>query len=1145
MKRFPVLSWLLLLVGIPGATLAADVLRNDLYTLVADKNGAITIQVAGMPPQRLAPEFTVFWSKTDPGCKRHAGHHNYGASPRTAVRWSNVNEPLDSINAWLSSPELKAATGLTGSARGEGKARIIEFKDANGKVTIHVAGAEACDTTRPFTVGSPIVMKPVRTTVAANRIHWEYPVEPGFTLSAELVLPVGKGDPHLTFTLIPKLDGYYSVAFTGAPDAPLTKTLLVPQECESRGHKLFDYVVTESDLRLPRAHVATAEGNIALAADPRECRFRLPTIADSRFGLMLALEKDRLKPVLFAPLLGGPESRMRSGKPWQFTFVCVVKPGDWKETYAHIAQNIQGFRDLRDNSGPGSINGTLERVIDYLADRHGGNHALWDPQQKYYDYFTDKTGIFKPFSPLYGLSAAIVTDDEEFFNKRALPAVEFAISRRSSVFAPYDFVTDKQASTAERTVGAPYIGYAQLVSIYELFGGRTPILRTMAKAGESAQGKISEMIARWRLTGDAGALAAARKTVNKSKSSRTSFSEEDIFDLLDIAEATRDPQDIQTAVAAAYSNSIMLNLYPVPPDSMVTVDRGGLGPVHPHSVLRHRNIWGFPPPQPIHVPEQSVPAWRIARLGTESPAYPMEYWMNLNGAIMRIAGLAHDSFLRDIARWGMVGRFGNYAGDNRSKDSLVAELPDAVDCMPWEWNFATVNPGHAWDFVGSVLDFLVSDAFERSHGAISFPTLSAAGSHFRVQIHGGKPGVFYGDKDVHLWLPRGLVTSNNRQLDWVAGHGNGNLYLALWNQSFREETAEITLDPALVECAPAQARVWRDNAIAAPARSNGNRFNVTISPKGILAFAIPAKVKPRLQAKLYDASTPALGSGSFADATAPFGPVHAMLLRAGRGLTHAFVYTEALPENVIGARLRWRQGNGPWQEQTDTIYPYEFSPELSDNGGDFACVLEIENNKQEIQSAPVITLALGEKKNSPHIDVPACTTPIVPPPVNPASPAPEVGISADFVSYIQHAANGKEYGLHPDKRYYPYSTPQGRRIGARQILWDKALYAKGCSREEAEQHLRADLSRVLAELKRVLAARQPSVSFDKLGRRQQETLLDLAYTETVGGLSPKLISAVLADDWNRVVNEHLYVRFAGHAPDHVRNKAFAVRWGIP
>src|SRR6185295_1550186 len=145
----------------------------------------------------------------------------------------------------------------------------------------------------------------------------------------------------------------------------------------------------------------------------------------------------------------------------------------------------------------------------------------------------------------------------------------------------------------------------------------------------------------------------------------------------------------QAAREAAYQNAAKLNLYPVPPEATVTVDRGGRVPVHEHSYGRHRNQWGFPAPQPLAVQEQTVPAWRIARLGLPGTAYPIEYWMNTHGATMRVAGLAQDDFLRDVARWGMVGRFGNFPGDNRSKDSLVAELPDAVERPPWEWNFAT------------------------------------------------------------------------------------------------------------------------------------------------------------------------------------------------------------------------------------------------------------------------------------------------------------------------------------------------------------------------------------------------------------------------------------------------------------------------
>lgn len=1123
-------------------------MRNERYTLEVAEDGAINVCVAGMPAQTLAPEFTVLWSDTDPLCKRDASHPNYAVAPRNAVRWRVPSEPLDQLNAWIGGSEFKAATGLSGEVKPEVAGRVWEFRDAAGKVKVRIAGPRAFDTTRPFTVGERVSIKPVHIVPERDRIRWEYAPRAEFTLTAEVALPAGTRDPEITIALTPHRAAFFSVAFIGAPETPLAGTLPIPQESSARGHRQFGFVMSEADLHLPRAHVATASGNVALVADPRECRFRLPTIADSRFGFMLASEGGQLKPVLLAPLLGGAESRMNAGEPWRFTFRCVVRAGDWKGTYAHIARDIHGFRDQRDNSGPGSLNATLERIVDFLADRRGGNHALWDAQQKYYDYFTDKTGVFKPFSPLYGLAAAIVTDDEEFFRTRARPAVEYALSRKTSVFAPYDTADNKQANSAGREVGVPYISYAQLASLHLLFQGRTPALRTLAENKGPTKGKLADALARWRLTRDPAALGEARALGAKASGPDSMFSEEEFFDLLDLADATQETEPRRAAREAAYHHAAKVNLYPTPPDTMVTVDRGGKVPVHYHSFGRHKNQWGYPPPQPLRTTEQTVAAWRIARVGLPGIAYPIEYWMNAHGAMMRTAGFAQDDFLRDVARAGMVGRFGNFPGDNRSQDSLVAERPDAVERRPWEWNFATVNAGHAWDFAAAVLDFLVSDAFERSRGAIDFPALSAAGSNFRVRIPGSEAGRFYGAENVRLWLPRGLVTSSSRQLDWLAGYGNGCFYLALWNQSSREEHAEMTLDPALVRTDETRdAAVWRENTVAPPLRVKGNKFAMIVGPKGIVALAIPAKVHPRLQAKLYDAELAPLPATSFATVAAPFGRVHAMLLRAGRELTSAYIYTEALPENVIGARLRWRQGGGVWQETTDEIYPYEFSPELRDDAGDFEATLEIEITRRKIQSSPLITLPLGGRNTGPFTvaDAPAAKQQ----PASRVAPAPvaasTISFTEDFIAYLQRAANGDSFGLRKDGRYFPYSTPQGRRIGWRQPVWDRALFAEGCTRDEADTHLRASLARAAEELTSALAARQPAVNLASLDQRQRETLLDFAHTEGVAALPPGLVAAVLAGDWPRMITEHLYVRYAGHAPDHPRNKAFAQRWNIP
>jgi hypothetical protein len=69
------------------------------------------------------------------------------------------------------------------------------------------------------------------------------------------------------------------------------------------------------------------------------------------------------------------------------------------------------------------------------------------------------------------------------------------------------------------------------------------------------------------------------------------------------------------------------------------------------------------------------------------------------------------------------------------------------------------------------------------------------------------------------------------------------------------------------------------------------------------------------------------------------------------------VFTDALPENVIAATLRYRQGNDAWREVTDEIFPYEFSPEFRAGGGPLQLQLSIEDARQQIQRAPVITIA--------------------------------------------------------------------------------------------------------------------------------------------------------------------------------------------
>jgi hypothetical protein len=117
-----------------------------------------------------------------------------------------------------------------------------------------------------------------------------------------------------------------------------------------------------------------------------------------------------------------------------------------------------------------------------------------------------------------------------------------------------------------------------------------------------------------------------------------------------------------------------------------------------------------------------------------------------------------------------------------------------------------------------------------------------------------------------------------------------------------------------------------------------------------------------LQAKLFDPAAPVLGDASIASVTAPFGKVHGMLLSMGRGLTSAFVYTDALPEDVVSARLRYRQGSQDWKIVEDEIFPFEFSIWMDEAAGDFEGMIEIETTRLEKQESPLIVLRYDETR---------------------------------------------------------------------------------------------------------------------------------------------------------------------------------------
>jgi hypothetical protein len=151
-------------------------------------------------------------------------------------------------------------------------------------------------------------------------------------------------------------------------------------------------------------------------------------------------------------------------------------------------------------------------------------------------------------------------------------------------------------------------------------------------------------------------------------------------------------------------------------------------------------------------------------------------------------------------------------------------------------------------------------------------------------------------------------------------------------------------------------------------------------------------------------------------------------------------------------------------------------------------------------------------------------------------------LTEDFVGYMKSVLNPFEFGLRQDGRFYPYSTRDGRRVGYGLPVLDKALFAEGQTKAEAEAALRAALLATVPRLVAELVKRHPEQPFGTLPRGTQEVLLDQAFTEGVERLPAQLVAAALRGDWRTVIERHLYVRGRDGWPDYVKNAAFGRRW---
>ncbi len=680
------------------------------------------------------------------------------------------------------------------------------------------------DSSNPFFAGTLTEARAAAVSkTAADCIKVTYDCGDAGTLTGYWT--IADSGPYVGVRLVfkPAVEGTYSLALHGAKgvgDASATGGLMPPMFAGKRLPQtplmLFSSQMSQC-LAAVGADLSFGPATSFVSAD-------LDTFGDnwggydhSPVGFTLRNSAGELQPVAFSPLPGMADSKVKANRTVEARFIAGIVGGYWADALEYVSDNVFEVGDYRRPDGC-SLSRTARNIIDLIAD---DEFSGWAPALKgFWDIEAD--GNTAPTvvqsSPLAVIGAALLTADADLYERRALPTIEYLLSRngyRTRANAPQQL--DPTQSQFPTTLFA---------GINTLTGGLNPWLADLALPGGATRAsngyfstlqQFSQEIAAMRLTGDDSRLGRARELADAyvgelmadnlpdmaAGSFYNSQMTPDWTPLLDIYALTGDECYLRAAEHGAAHTLAGIKSWPRVADGDMTVHPGGV-------FDGVTTIWwkgseqfrlGFPRTEG-DAPEHLTEAWRVSAvgLGMEQPA---TYFVRTAGKTVRpvfmnsraprlleLSAAGGKAIFETYARNAVIGRSANYPGyyatgytDLTMSEEFPYKGPDV----------SSIYYHHIPAHLAMIQDFLVSEATTRSNGSISVePARQEGFVWFTNNVYGASRGRI-DDADVRLYMPRNAVGCSNPDINVLTARSDSQFFIILTNDGDDDTTASLTL----------------------------------------------------------------------------------------------------------------------------------------------------------------------------------------------------------------------------------------------------------------------------------------------------------------------------------------------------------------
>ncbi|MCM1066246.1 MAG: hypothetical protein NC418_01570 [Muribaculaceae bacterium] len=735
--------------------------------------------------------------------------------------WRRFHSSAEDNRVALISSEQKPAIDHNNFYPGWDRCRASRELNFEGSTyAVNIDG----DRTNPYYTGTLGEARATAVTkTSAQTIKVSYDCGERGTLTGYWTVPESGAHVDVRMVLRPAADGMYSIALhaaKGIVDESVDEVLLPPmfqyRRLPSTALMMLSSMTTQC-LSAVQTTGAAGPATAFVCASPDVLGSDWGGYDYSPAGFTLRGSDGLAEAVMFSPCPGMKDSFVKAGRTLESNFTLGICSSDMAGTLAYVSDNIFGMSDYRRPLGC-SLTATMHNVAELIKD---DEYSGWNAAMKgFWDIEAD--GNIAPTvvqsAPLALLAAAAMGNDEDMYERRALPAIEYMLSRRA-------FRTADNAPAALDAFSSQFPTTAY-EGINTLTGGLNPWLAQVAMPGgelRAANGWFTtvqpfrQALSAYRLTGDASYLAAAEAMAESyigemEKVSEVPFAHGTFYSsqiitpwqsLMDMYEATGKEHYATAAAKAATQTLAGVRTWPKPAEGELIVHPGG-------SYDGITTVWwkgaeqyrlGFPRTEG-DAPEHEVEAWKVSPvgLGIEQPAtyfirsagktsHPI-YMSSWAPGLLALTGATGSPIYETYARNAVVGRAESYPGYYATG---YTDIPLSADFPRRGPDVSSIYYHHLPAYYALLHDFLVKEFVVRSGGEINFPSARQEGFvWFSNNLYGSAEGEVYGRKAT-LWMPADAFSCDNPDINILSARTATGLIIMLTADGTTDQSAKVRL----------------------------------------------------------------------------------------------------------------------------------------------------------------------------------------------------------------------------------------------------------------------------------------------------------------------------------------------------------------